>query len=83
MCNLVVVCGFFLRGWGGGCSGVLINSILMVCVFVQYKFAVIVMGRQEYITEEDKPISMNQFMPQHLHGQCMGLHSLFGFVFGS
>ena len=55
----------------------------MVCVFVQYKFAVIVMGRQEYITEEDKPISMNQFMPQHLHGQCMGLHSLFGFGFGS
>ena len=55
----------------------------MVCVFVQYKFAVIVMGRQEYITEEDKPISMNQFMPQHLHGQCMGLHNLFGFVFGS
>ncbi|KAK7111658.1 ubiquitin carboxyl-terminal hydrolase 7-like isoform X1 [Littorina saxatilis] len=36
--------------------------------FEKYKFAVIVMGRQEYVTEEDKPINLTQFMPQHLHG---------------
>ena len=36
---------------------------------VQYKFALVVMGRLEYITEDDKPISISHFMPQHLHGQ--------------
>ena len=61
-------------------SGLVDVNMWMLCVCLQYKFAVIVMGRQEYITEEDKPINMNQFMPQHLHGQCMCLLTAFTFL---
>lgn len=36
--------------------------------FEKYKFALVVMGRQDYITEEDKPVNLQQFMSQNLHG---------------
>jgi hypothetical protein len=51
------------------------KTYCVLSFIVQYKFAIVVMGRQEYIGEEDKPVSLQQFMPQHFHGEdVIGFH---------
>lgn len=36
---------------------------------LQYKFAVVVMGRQEYISEDEEKVNLSQFIPHSLPGK--------------
>ncbi|XP_076458949.1 ubiquitin carboxyl-terminal hydrolase 7-like isoform X2 [Babylonia areolata] len=38
--------------------------------FDKFKFAVVMMGQQEYLTEDDKPVSLQQFAPHSVHGNA-------------
>jgi len=53
-----------------GCVGVFIHRTLSynlrLCVFVcsQFKFAIVMMGRHQYITEDEYEVNLKDFEPQ-------------------
>ena len=45
-------------------------TVLRFGICVQYKFAVVILGRMEYITEHEKPFNYAQYVPHNIYSKC-------------